>query len=112
MVLMIDTLLLGTVNLGVKLFPYFMGNFDYPPPSNDVRMKDEIFQVLSFKMSYFHDSWNLPYPSTSMEWVGYLGMSIPLSIVEVTYNVVQQASSNPDRETPHKLYLVIEPIWA
>jgi hypothetical protein len=53
---MIDNLQQGTVNLGVGLFPYLMGTFDFPPPSNDVKFilvvpdqpKAAIFQVASF----------------------------------------------------------------
>jgi hypothetical protein len=49
----------GTINLGVILFPYLMGNFYYPSPSNDVRFisvvpdqpKAAIFQFASFRMS-------------------------------------------------------------
>jgi hypothetical protein len=37
MVPMIDNPQQGTVNLGVGLFPYLMGTFDFPPPSNDVK---------------------------------------------------------------------------
>jgi hypothetical protein len=33
---MIDNPQRGTVNLGDKLFPSLMGDFDYPSPSNDV----------------------------------------------------------------------------
>jgi hypothetical protein len=50
---MIDNPQQGTVNLGVGLFPYLMGTFDFPPPSNDVKFisvvpdqpKAAIFQV-------------------------------------------------------------------
>jgi hypothetical protein len=97
-----------------------MGTFDYPPPSNDVRFisvvpdqpKAAIFQVASFKTSYFEDPWTLPSPSASMEGVGNLGMAMPLSIVEVAYNIVQQASTNPDLAPPQELDPVLEPIWA
>jgi hypothetical protein len=36
-VLMIDNPQQGIVNLGARMFPYLMGNFDFPPPSNDVK---------------------------------------------------------------------------
>jgi hypothetical protein len=120
MVLMIDNPQPSTVNLGAILFPCFMGTFDYPSPSNDVRFilvvpdhsKATIFQVSSFKTSYFHDPWNLPSPSTSMEGVGNLGMAMPLSTAEVVYSVVKKASTNPDLAPPHELDLVLKPIWA
>jgi hypothetical protein len=103
MVPMIDNPQPGTVNLGVSLFPSLMGTFDYPPPSNDVRLisvvpdqpRAAILQVSSFRMSYFNDPWNLPSPSASMEGIGNCGMAMPLSMAEVAYNIVQQTLANP-----------------
>jgi hypothetical protein len=65
---MIGNSQIGTVNLGARLFPYLMGNFDYPPPSNDIKFISDfpyqpkvlIFQVDYFRTSYFNDLWNLP----------------------------------------------------
>ena len=116
---MVDNSQPGTVNLGVGLFMLLMETFDYSLPSNDVRFisaipdqpKATIFQVSSFKMSYFNDSWNLPSPSTSMEWIGHLGMTMKLSPSEVVYTVVQQASTNPNLVPPQELDLVLKPIW-
>jgi hypothetical protein len=118
--LMIDNPQQGTVNLGAGLFPYLMGTFDFPPPSNDVKFisvvpdqpKAVIFQVASFRMSYFNDLWTLPSPSASMEGVGNPGMAMPLSTAEVAYNIVQQTSANPDLAPPQELDPVLEPIWA
>jgi hypothetical protein len=42
MVPMIDNPQLGTVNLGDGLFPSLMGNFDYPPPSSNVRLISDV----------------------------------------------------------------------
>jgi hypothetical protein len=60
MVPMIDNPQPDIVNVWVGLCPRLMGTFDYSPPSNDVKFistipdqpKDEIFQVLSFHMTY------------------------------------------------------------
>jgi hypothetical protein len=117
---MIDNPQPGTVNLGVRLFPYLMGTFDYLSPANDVKFilvvpdqpKAAIFQVASFRTSYFNDPWILPSPSASMEGVGNPGMDMPLSIAEVAYSIVQQASTNPDLAPPQELDPVLEPIWA
>jgi hypothetical protein len=51
------------INMGVDLCPALMGNFDYPPPFDNVNFisvspdqpRDDIFQVLSFQMTYFHN---------------------------------------------------------
>jgi hypothetical protein len=96
-----------------------MGTFDYLSPSNDIRfisivpnqLRDENFQVSSFKMRYFHDPWNLTSPSASIEGIGHLGMTMPLSVAEVVYNIFQQASANPDLAPSHELDPILEPIW-
>jgi hypothetical protein len=84
----------SVVNIGVGLCPYLMGTFDYPPPQGDVKFisdhhKVEIFQVSSFRMTYFNDSWILPSPSAMMEGTGHPSMSMPLSKTKVVYSLVQ-----------------------
>jgi hypothetical protein len=79
---MIDNPQPGIVNVGVGLCPSLMGTFDYPPPQGDVKFisdhhKVEIFQVSSFRMTYFNDPWILPSPSATMEGTGHPGMSMP-----------------------------------
>jgi hypothetical protein len=109
-----------TVNIGVGLFPLLMGTFNYPPPSGKIKListapnqpRAKIFQMLSFRTTYFHDPWNIPSPSTSMKEIGHSGMAIPLSMIEVAYNIVQQASSDPDLTPPQELDPVLEAIWA
>jgi hypothetical protein len=117
MVPMIDNPQPGVVNIGVGLCPSFMGTFYYPPPQGDVKFisnhhKFEIFQVSSFRMTYFIDLWILPSPSETMEETGYPGMSIPFSTAKVAYSLVQQTSSNPDPTPAQELDPPLEPIWA
>jgi hypothetical protein len=117
MVPMIDNPQASVVNVGVGLCPSLMGTFDYPPPHDDVNFisnhhKDDIFQVSSFRMTYFMDPWILPSPSATMDETGHSGMSIPLSATEVAYSLVQQASSNPDLIPAQELDPLLEPIWA
>jgi hypothetical protein len=62
---MIDNPQPNIVMVGVGLYPPLMGTFDYPPPSGDVEFvsnqhKVDIFQVSSFRTTYFNDPWNLP----------------------------------------------------
>jgi hypothetical protein len=61
-------------------------------------------------MTYFHDPWNLPSPSASMEGIGNFDMAIPLSTTKVVYSIVQQASANPDMNSSHELDPVLESI--
>jgi hypothetical protein len=74
--------------------------------------KVEIFQVSSFRMTYFEDPWILPSPSATMDETGHPGMSMPLSSTEVAYSLVQQASANPDLTPAQELDPLLEPIWA
>jgi hypothetical protein len=74
--------------------------------------RDKIFQISSFCMTYFSDPWNLPSPSTTMEGTGHHGMAMPLSMAEVVYSIVQQASADPDPTPAQELDSVLEPIWA
>jgi hypothetical protein len=114
---MIDNPQPGVVNVGVGLCPSLMGTFDYPPPHDDIKFisnhhKVEIFQVSSFRMTYFEDPWILPSPSATMDETGHPGMSMPLSATEVVYSLVQQASANPDPTPAQELDPLLEPIWA
>jgi hypothetical protein len=117
---MIDNPQPDIINVGVGLCPPLMGTFDYPPPSRDVNMissspdhpKAEIFQMLSFRTTYFNDQWNLPSPSALMEGTGNPGMAMPLSGVEFAYNIVQKSLADPDLTLARELDPVLEPIWA
>jgi hypothetical protein len=62
-------------------------------------------------MSYFKYPCNLPSPLASMEGVGNIGMSMPLSTTEVAYNIVQQDLTKPDLTPPQEIDPVLELIW-
>jgi hypothetical protein len=114
---MIDNPQPGVVNVGVGLCPSLMGTFDYPPPQGDIKFisnhhKVEIFQVSSFRTTYFDDPWILPSPSATMDGTGHPGMSMPLSAAEVAYSLVQQASANTDPTPAQEFDPLLEPIWA
>jgi hypothetical protein len=86
---MIDNPQPDIINIGVGLCPPLMVTFDYPPLTGNVHyisvvpdhLRDEIFQTLSFRMTYFNDLWTLPSPSTMMEGTGHHGMAMPFSTV-------------------------------
>jgi hypothetical protein len=63
-------------------------------------------------MTYFNDPWIIPSPSTMMEGTGHDGMSMPLSVTEVVYSIVQQASVDPNLTPAPELDPVLEPSWA
>jgi hypothetical protein len=114
---MIDNPQPGIVNIGVGLCPPLMDTFNYPPPQGDVKFisdhhKVEIFQVSSFRMTYFNDPWILPSPSATMEGTRHHGMSMPLSITEAAYSLVQQSSADTDPTFAQELDLILEIILA
>jgi hypothetical protein len=114
---LVDNPQAGVVNIGVGLCPSLMGTFDYPPPQGDVKFisthhKAEIFNVSSFRTTYFTDPWILPSPSDTMEATRHAGMSSPLSAAEVAYSMVQQTSATPDPIPAPELDPPFEPIWA
>jgi hypothetical protein len=114
---MIDNPQPSMVNIGVGLCPSLMGTFDYPPPQSDIKFisnhhKVEIFQVSSFRTTYFDDLWILPSPSVTMDGTGHLGMSMPLSAAEVAYSLVHQNSNNTDPTPAQEFDPLLEPIWA
>jgi hypothetical protein len=117
---MIDNPQPDIINIGVGLCPPLMGTFDYPPPTDNVHYisvvpdqpRAEIFQISSFRMTYFNDPWTLPSPSATMEGTGHHGMAMPLSMTEVAYSIVQQASADPDPTPAQELDPVLEPTWA
>jgi hypothetical protein len=63
-------------------------------------------------MTYFEDPWILPSSSAMIDETGHSGMSMPLSVVEVAYSLVQQDSANPDPTPAQELDPLLEPIWA
>jgi hypothetical protein len=47
-----------------------------------------------------------------MDGIGHLGMSMPLSIAEVAYSLVQQTSAHTDLAPAQEFDPLLEPIWA
>jgi hypothetical protein len=117
MVPIIDNPQPGVVNIGVSLCPSLMGTFNCSPPQGNIKFisnhhKVEIFQVSSFRMTYFENPWILPSPSVSMDGIGHPGMSMPLSTTEVAYSFIQQTSVNSDPTPAQEFDPLLEPIWA
>jgi len=112
---MIDNPQASVINIGFGLCPSLMGTFDYRPPHGAVKFisthhKAEIIHVSSFRMTYFQDPWTLPSPSATMDEIGHVGMSIPLSSAEVAYSLVQQTSATPNPTPAKELDPLPEPI--
>jgi hypothetical protein len=108
------------INVGVGLYPPLMGTFDYPPSTDNVHYmpvvlgqpRAKIFQILSFRRTYFNNPWTLPSPSAMMEGTGHHGMVMPLLMIEVTYYIVQQAFADSDQNPTQDLDMILKSIWA
>jgi hypothetical protein len=71
-------------------------------------------RFVPFCTSYFNDPWTLPSSTSSCEGQSHAGMAMPLSAVEIVYQVVLDSSvdldpitSPTDEEDP-----VLKPVWA
>jgi hypothetical protein len=69
---------------------------------------------IPFRTSYFSDPWTLPSPTSSCEGQLHVGMAMPLSAVEIVYQVVLDSSIDPDPVTSqtNEEDLVLRPVWA
>ena len=100
--------------------PTFYGYLRLPASTGNVHYmlvvldqpRAKIFQISSFRMTYFSDMWTLPSPSATMDEIGHIGMATPLSATEVAYSLVQQTSVTPDPIPAQELDPLLEPIWA
>jgi hypothetical protein len=63
-------------------------------------------------MTYFDNLWILPSPLATMDGTGHPGMSMPLSVAEVAYSLVQQTSANTNPTPAKEIDPLLEPIWA
>jgi hypothetical protein len=113
-----------TESIGCGMYPLLMGSFDFFALISYVHATSIGFhklgsrtfvnRVTSFRMSYMHDPWMLPSPSSSVEGRVHVGMDEPLSAVEVSYQAIQRAMTDPD-QTPSVTEeddLFPEPVWA
>jgi hypothetical protein len=69
---------------------------------------------IPFRTSYFSDLWTLPSPTSSCEGQLHAGMAMPLSAIEIAYQVVLDSSADndllprrQDEEDP-----ILRPVWA
>jgi hypothetical protein len=65
-------------------------------------------------MSYFNDLWTLPSPTSSCEGQSHAGMAMPLSAIEIAYQVILNSFFDPDLvpSLTDEEDLVSRPLWA
>jgi hypothetical protein len=115
---MIDNSQPTTKNIGVGMYSSLMGTFEFSALNHQVVSMSSrhvlIGRSIPFCTSYFSDPWTLPSPTSSCEGQFHAGMAIPLSTMEIAYQVVLDSSIDPDpitspmdEEDP-----ILRPVWA
>jgi len=107
-----------TENIEVRMYSSLMGTFEFPTPIHHVYAMSSNPSLtgwsIPFCTSYLSDPWNLPYPTSSSEGQSHAGMDMPLSAMEIAYQVVLDSFVDPDPVTlqtdgeDH----VLRPVWA
>jgi hypothetical protein len=71
-------------------------------------------RFVSFHTSYFNDPWTLPSLTASCEGQSHTGMAMPLSTVEIAYQVVLDSSVDLDLVTSQtgEEDPFLDPVWA
>jgi hypothetical protein len=80
-----------------------MGTFDFSTLIHHVyAMSSRLVSIgrsIPFRTSYFSDPWTLPSSTSSCEGQLHAGMAMPLSAMEIVYQVVLDSSADPDPVT-------------
>jgi hypothetical protein len=105
-------------DIGVGMYSSLMGTFDFMAPIHHIYAMSSRYsssmRYVPFHTLYFNDPWTLPSLTMSCEGQSHIGMTIPLSTIEVSYWFVLNSTANPDlvslqtdEEDP-----VLKPVWA
>ena len=74
------------------MYPSLMGTINYPAPllmiGSSLGRDSSSLSLVHFRTSHLEDPWNLPSPSTLYEKSRLTKMEMPLSTVEVAYQVI------------------------
>jgi hypothetical protein len=109
---------LKTENIGVRLYSSLMGTFNFLAPNHHVyamfSRPVSTGRSIPFRTSHFDDLWTLPFPTLSCEGKLHVGMAMPLSAAEISYQVVLDPSVDPDPipSSMDKDDIVSRPMWA
>jgi hypothetical protein len=115
---MIDNSQSAIENIGVGMYSSLMGTFDF------MALVHHIYAMFSrstlskryvpFCTSYFNDLSTLPSSTASCEGQPHTRMAMPLSTVEIAYQVVLDSSTDTNHVTSQtdEEDHVLEPVWA
>jgi hypothetical protein len=114
----IDNSRTTTENIGVGIFSFLMGTFDFSSPNHQVYAMSSrpvsTGRFSPFRTSYFDDLWTLPSLTLSYEGHSHARMAMPLSTTEIVYQALLDSSVDPDPipSSMDEEDLVSRPVWA
>jgi hypothetical protein len=107
-----------TEDIGVRMYSSLMGTFDFVAPIHHIYAMSSrsasSMRFVPFHTSYFKDPWTLPSLTSSCEVQSHTGMEMPLSVVEIVYQIVLDFVTDPDpvsSQTDEEDH-VLKPVWA
>jgi hypothetical protein len=87
-----------TENINVGMYSSLMGTFDFSTSIHHVYAMSSrptlVGRSIPFRTSYLGDPWTLPSLASLCEGHSHAGMAIPLSTVEIAYQVVLDSSTD------------------
>jgi hypothetical protein len=90
----------ATDNISVEMYYSLMGTFDFSALTHHIcamsSTPSSVERFIPFFTSYFSDPWNLPSPTSSIEGQSHVGMAMPLSTENITYQAILDSSANLD----------------
>jgi hypothetical protein len=97
-----------TEDIGVEMYSSLMGTFDFVAPIHHIyamsSRSSSSMRSIPFCTLYFNDPWTLPSLTMSCEGQSHIGMEMPLSVVEITYQVVLDSTTDLDHVTRRILF--------
>jgi hypothetical protein len=89
---MIDNSQLTNENIGVRMYSSLMGTFDFMAPIHHIYAMSSryasLMRFIPFCTLYFNNHWTLPSLVVSCEGQSHTRMAMPLSEIEIAYQVV------------------------
>jgi hypothetical protein len=96
---MIDNSQQATKDVGVRMYSSLMGSFDFMTPIHHIHAisseSSSSMRHVPFHTLYFNDPWTLPSLTMSYEGQFHIGMEMPLSAIEVVYQSILGATTDP-----------------
>jgi hypothetical protein len=87
-------------DISVEMYSSLMGTFDFMAPVHHIYAISSRYsssmRFIPFHTSYFKNPWTLPSSTMSCEGHSHIVMEIPLSVVEIAYQVFLDSIADPD----------------